>query len=147
MRIYIGADHAGYTLKEGLKDHIESLGYEVTDLGAFSEDTVDYPDIAREVAEKVYENGGMLGVLICGTGTGMCMAANKHTGIRAASCTDEQMAMYARSHNHANILCLGQRVLNSEDLAKQITKKFLETEFEGGRHEKRVDKIMEVEKD
>ncbi len=146
MRIYIGSDHAGYSLKEKLKPHVESLGHEVTDLGTFSEDSVDYPDIAREVAEKVFENGGVLGILICGTGTGMCMAANKHVGIRAASCTDVKMAEYARSHNNANILCMGERILGDEEIAQQITKAFLETEFEGGRHERRVEKMMDIEK-
>lgn len=145
MRIYFGADHGGYRLKEVLQKYVqEELKYEVVDLGTFSEEPVDYPDYAREVAEKVYENSGTLGILVCGTGTGMCMAANKHVGIRAASCTSEMMGQFARAHNNANILCLGQRVVGDE-LAKAIVKTFLATPYEGERHEVRLQKIADME--
>ncbi len=146
MLIYIGSDHAGYHFKGVLKDYLKS-GHEVVDLGVFDESSVDYPDIAREVAEKVYENDHSFGILVCGTGTGMSIAANKHIGIRAASCTTEVMAQYARSHNNANVLCLGERILESEDEAKKIVDAFLGASFEGGRHEKRVKKMMDMEKE
>ncbi len=147
MLIYIGSDHAGYRFKTIVKSYLEERKEEVVDLGTFSEDSVDYPDIAREVAEKVYENHGSLGVLICGTGTGMSMAANKHIGIRAASCTNEMMAQYARTHNNANVLCIGERVLKDEEEAKIIVNAFLGAKFEGGRHATRVDKMMDIEKE
>ena len=140
----MGADHAGYQFKDMLKDYVESLGHDPVDLGTFNEDSIDYPDIAREVAEKVYENEGSLGLLICGSGTGMCIAANKHIGIRAAACTTPRLAEYARKHNDANILCLGQRMIE-EEMARNVTKVFLETEFEGGRHQIRVKKMMAAE--
>lgn len=143
--VYLGADHAGFPLKKELFAYLESdLGHEVTDLGTFSEDSMDYPDIAREVAEKVYENDGSLGILVCGSGTGMCIAANKHVGIRAASCTTVYLAEQARKHNDANVLCLGARVVDFET-AKPIVKAFLEASFEGGRHAARVDKINAME--
>lgn len=145
MRIYFGADHGGYRLKEVLQKYVqEELKQDVVDLGTFSEEPVDYPDFAREVAEKVYENSGSLGILVCGTGTGMCIAANKHVGIRAASCTNEMMARFARAHNNANILCLGQRVIG-EELAKAIVKVFLTTPYDAQRHEVRVGKIAAME--
>lgn len=144
MQIYIGADHAGYELKNKMSAYIEKeLKHEVTDLGTFNGDTVDYPDIAREVAEKVFENPGSMGILVCGTGTGMCMVANKQKGIRAASCDNETLARAARAHNDANMLCFGQRIVG-EELAKNVVKAFLETAFEGGRHQARVDKIESV---
>jgi ribose 5-phosphate isomerase B len=139
--IYIGSDHAGYELKETLKKYLAEKGRKFLDLGAFSTDSVDYPDIAREVAEKVVEEKNSLGVLICGTGIGMMMTANKQPGARAAVCTHELMAKMARAHNDANILCLGSRIIGT-DLAKHILDVFLETEFEKEeRHERRVKKI------
>lgn len=141
----MGSDHAGYQMKEALQAGLKEEGYEVMDMGAYNEESVDYPDIAREVGEKVFENEGGVGILVCGTGTGMSIAANKMKGIRAASCTNEQLAEFARSHNNANVLCLGQRILGSEGEAKAIVKKFLETDFEGGRHERRVIKMEEME--
>lgn len=146
MLIYIGSDHAGYRFKTIIKAHLDEHNNEVIDLGTFSEDSVDYPDIAREVSEKVYENPESLGILICGTGTGMSIAANKSAGIRAASCTSEIMAQYARQHNNANVLCLGERILGDENAARRIVDVFLTSEFEGGRHERRVEKIMGIEK-
>ena len=143
--MYIGSDHAGYTLKETLQAHIQDQGHDVVDLGVFdSVNKVDYPDIAREVGEKVAENPGSLGVLVCGTGIGVCMAANKVKGVRAATVHDMTTARFTRQHNDANVLCLGERVVGSE-VAKDILDTFLSTAFEGGRHEARVQKITDLE--
>ncbi|MBI4994848.1 ribose 5-phosphate isomerase B [Candidatus Peregrinibacteria bacterium] len=137
--IYIGSDHAGLELKQKLKEHLKA--YHVVDLGVFVSEPADYPDIAYEVAEKVRENAGSRGILICGTGIGMCMAANKTPGIRAANCESEQTVEMARKHNDANILCLGARILTPET-AKKLVDIFMETEFEKEeRHERRVRKI------
>ncbi len=144
MRIYMGADHAGYPLKEILQSYLKTLGHDPVDLGTFNEEPVDYPDFAREVSEKVYENPDSLGLLVCGSGTGMCIAANKHIGIRAASVTTPDLAKYARAHNDANVLCLGARFIQ-EDVAREVVKVFLETSFEDGRHSKRVEKIKAME--
>jgi len=139
--LYIGSDHAGYDLKENLKKHLTAKGVKFVDLGTFSGDAVDYPDIAREVCEKVIEEKDSLGILICGTGIGMMMSANKYKGIRAAVCTHEMMAKMARAHNNANVLCLGSRVIGAE-LAKHILDVFLATEYEGEeRHERRIKKM------
>lgn len=137
--LYLGADHAGFPLKEVIKDHLDEKGINYTDLGTFSEDSVDYPDIAREVAEKVYENKCM-GILFCGSGVGMSMMANRRHGVRAALVTNETTAELSRRHNNANILSLGAR-LTEEDEAKKIVDTFLSTKFEGGRHARRVGKI------
>jgi ribose 5-phosphate isomerase B len=150
MRLYIGSDHAGYQLKNMIKDFIvedDVLDFEVVDLGAFNEDSIDYPDIAREVAEKVYENEDALGILVCGSGTGMCMAANKHIGIRAAACTNIEVAKYARAHNNANVLCLGQRILTDQSIVREIISTFLMEKFEGGRHARRVEKMDSISQD
>lgn len=148
--IYIGSDHAGYEMKESLKKYMTQKGVKFLDLGVFSNDSVDYPDIAREVCEKVIDEKNSLGVLICGTGVGMMMTANKRAGIRAADCTHELMAKMARLHNDANVLCLGSRIIGSE-LAKHILDVFVETEFEGEeRHKRRLEKMaqgMNVSKD
>lgn len=140
--VYIGADHAGYEFKNELKPFLDESGFSVTDLGCFSEASCDYPDIAREVSEKVLETEGAFGILICGTGIGMSMAANKLHGIRAALCTDESMAELARKHNDANVLALGSRTTDVEKM-KKICLAFLNTEFEAGeeRHVRRVEKI------
>jgi len=139
MKIYLGADHAGFGLKEAVKRYIIELGHEIDDMGTTSEESVDYPDFARKVAAMIGKNVGY-GILICGTGIGMCMAANKQKGIRAALCHNEFAAEMARKHNDANILCLGGRVLKPEE-AKRIVRMWLETDFEGGRHQRRVEKI------
>ncbi len=144
MQIFIGADHAGFELKDKIREHIKSLGHEVLDLGTFSETSVDYPDVAREVCEKVIEHADSLGILICGTGIGMSMAANKMHGIRAALAHDANTAHLSRQHNNANVLALGARVL-SEAVAQEAVDAFLSTEFEGGRHEARVAKINALE--
>jgi len=131
--IPIGADHAGFQLKETLKKYLSSKGYEVNDFGCFSEESIDYPDFAHPVAEMVEQNDGMLGILICGS-------ANKHQGIRSALCWKTEVAELARLHNDANILTLPARFI-SENEAIEMVDVFFSTPFEGGRHQKRVDKI------
>ena len=140
--IYLGSDHGGFELKQKIKAHLESKGVKSVDLGVFaSEPPADYPDIAREVSEKVLENHGTKGILICGTGSGMCMAANKVKGVRAANCESEPMAEMARKHNNANVLCLGGRMLDAAK-ATAIVDMFLKTEFEAEeRHVRRVQKM------
>ncbi len=139
--VYIGSDHAGLELKQKLKEHLQAKNHHVVDLGVFKSEPVDYPDIAHEVAEKVRENAGSKGILVCGTGVGMCMTANKTPGIRAANPESEQTAEMARKHNDANMLCLGARIL-TEEKAKKLTDIFMETKFEKEeRHERRVKKI------
>ena len=142
MPIYIGSDHAGFDAKNELKPFLEENNFNVTDLGCFTPDPCDYPDIAREVSEKVLEVEGSLGILICGTGIGMSMAANKLRGIRAAVATSEEMAESTRKHNDANVLAMGSRIIGVEDM-KKITLKFLQTDFEKDkeRHVRRVEKI------
>lgn len=142
MPIYIGSDHAGFDAKNELKPFLEENKFEITDLGCFTSEPYDYPDIAREVSEKVLEVEGSLGILICGTGIGMSMAANKLTGIRAAVATSEEMAEASRKHNDANVLAMGSRTTNAEDM-KKIALKFLRTGFEKDkeRHVRRVEKI------
>lgn len=144
MKIYIGADHAGFPLKETLRDYVKEKGHEVIDLGTFSEESVDYPDLAREVAEKVRENKDTLGVLVCGTGIGVSIAANKLKGIRAANVHDVNEATLSRQHNNANVVTVGARTLQPQ-MAKDIVDAFLTTPFEGGRHQARVDKITAIE--
>jgi len=140
-KIYIGSDHAGYELKNQLKKYIESLKFDVVDVGVFSPESADYPDIAKKVAKKVLNNSSAYGLLICGTGIGMSIAANRFKNIRAAECANEKMAELSRKHNNANILCLGARILNFA-AAKKITRKFLQTDFESeARHLRRIKKI------
>jgi ribose 5-phosphate isomerase B len=134
-----GSDHAGLTLKQELVGIAAELGYEVRDLGTLTSDSTDYPDYAHQVASAVAAGKG-LGLLVCGTGIGMSMAANRHRGVRAALCGDVFSASMARRHNDANILCVGARVLGP-GLAVEILKSFLGATFEGGRHERRVNKI------
>ncbi len=139
--IYIASDHAGFELKEKIKKHLSmQANLEVEDLGTNSEDSVDYPDYAFEVGEKVAKDLDNLGILICGTGIGMCMAANKVRGIRAANCTFKKEAEMARKHNKANVLCLGARIID-HNLAMDIVESFLKNGFEGERHGRRVGKI------
>ena len=143
MRIVMGADHAGYQLKERLKENLIELGHEVVDKGTNSIESVDYPDYAAEVCTDITKNGGF-GILICGTGIGMSITANKFPGIRAALAYDLYAAKKARQHNDANVLCLGGRVLGP-DLAMEIVQTFLNTSFEGGRHLRRKRKIEKIE--
>jgi len=140
MRFYIATDHAGYALKEFTKNYVEELGHEIIDLGPDSADRVDYPDYAKKCANKVIEDKGSFGILICGTGIGISIAANKVAGIRAALCHDAFTASATRAHNDANILCFGERVVGKGVIESMIDA-FCNTEFEGGRHAGRVDKI------
>lgn len=140
MNIAIGGDHAGFEYKSKLKAWLESQGHQVEDFGTYSSESADYPDFAHPVALAVESRKAELGVLICGSANGVAITANKHQGIRAAICWTEELASLARQHNNANIVCLPARFV-SYPLAEQITKTFLATAFEGGRHEKRVNKI------
>lgn len=140
MIIPIGADHAGFSLKQFLINYLQEKGYEVKDHGCFSEDSIDYPDFGHPVAEMVENNPGMLGILICGSGNGINMTANKHQGIRSALCWKKEIAELARQHNDANIIALPARFVSKEE-AVEMVEVFLNTSFEGGRHQKRVDKI------
>jgi len=144
--IAIGSDHGGYNLKMEIIKHLEKNGYEVKDFGTSSCDSVDYPDIALPVAKAVISGECEKGILVCGTGIGISIAANKVPGIRAALCTDTYMARMAREHNNANVLALGGRVLGP-GLALDIVKTFIETPFSGEeRHQRRIDKISSIEK-
>jgi len=142
--VAIGADHGGYPLKEILKGFLEEKGFQVIDCGTGSTEAVDYPDFARAVAQQVAEGKAWRGIMIDGAGIGSCMAANKVPGVRAAMCYDHATASNSREHNDANLLTLGAGLIGA-NLAKQITATFLETEFGGGRHARRVDKIMAIE--
>lgn len=144
MKLAVGSDHAGYELKNKLKAHLLEKGYEVIDCGTDSDESVDYPKFGVAVGETVKERKADLGIIICGTGIGVSIAANKVKGIRAALCTDCYMAKMARQHNNANILALGARVIGS-GLAQEITDAFLETSFAGWEHARRVDQIKEYE--
>ena len=143
-RIALGADHAGFHAKEIIKTFLHEQGYEVVDLGANSEDSVDYPDFGRAAAERVASGGAELGILVCGTGIGMSMTANKVPGIRAAVAHDAFTARMAREHNDANVLTLGGRVVDDAK-AVEIVREFLGVQFVGGRHQRRVDKINELD--
>jgi len=139
QKVSIGSDHAGYELKAKLEKLLVAAGLQVHDQGLYIADSVDYPDYAHPVATQV-EKEGILGILICGSGNGVCMTANKHAGIRAALCWSKDLAMLARQHNNANILCIPARFV-SEEMALDMVEAFLTTAFEGGRHATRVNKI------
>lgn len=143
-KIYIGADSAGYTLKEYLKAHLNDAGYKVVDMGTDSEESCHYPIFASKVCEGVLGDEGAFGILVCGTGIGMSMCANKYNGIRAAVCSDTFSAKMTRRHNDANVLCIGARVVGC-CLAEDIVDMFLSNEFEGGRHKIRVDMMADIE--
>lgn len=138
IKIAIGADHAGFEYKEILKDFLQD--YEVKDFGAYSENSVDYPDFAHPVAAAVENGEFTYGILLCGSANGVAITANKHQHIRAGLCWENEVASLVRKHNNANVLCIPARFV-SEELAKEITTTFLTTEFEGGRHQNRVEKI------
>ena len=145
-KIYIGADSAGYTLKEEIKAHLSELGYEVSDCGCDSTASCHYPEFASKVSKSVQaELDTSFGILVCGTGIGMSMCANKHKGIRAAVCSDTYSAKMTRCHNDANVLCIGARVIGS-CLALDIVDAFLSAEYEGGRHAIRVGMMADIEK-
>ncbi len=144
MKLIIASDHAGLELRRELVSLLKEQGIDHEDVGPSTPESVDYPDFAREVAKAVSEGRYPFGVLVCGTGIGMSMVANKYRGVRAALCTTEFEARMARAHNDANVLCVGQRVVGV-GVARGILEAFLATPFEGGRHQKRVDKIREAE--
>jgi ribose 5-phosphate isomerase B len=139
-KIAIGGDHAGFTYKQRLIEHLQQKGFEVKDFGPGSDASVDYPDHAHPLSEAVASQEQELGILICGSGNGVCMTANKHQGIRAALCWNVELAALARQHNNANVLCIPARFVDFE-LAVTMADTFLTTEFEGGRHQTRVSKI------
>ena len=144
MKIAIGCDHGAYDLKETLKKYLADKGIEVDDKGTYSKDSVHYPLFASAVCKEVQSKNADFGILLCSTGIGISIAANKHKGIRAALCSDVYSAKFTRLHNNANVLCMGALV-TGEGLAKMITDTFLETEFEGGRHQTRIDLITAIE--
>jgi ribose 5-phosphate isomerase B len=146
MKIAIGSDHRGYDAKRRIIALLQQLGHEVQDVGPFGNESVDYPDFALQVASAVGEQHVERGILICGTGIGMCIAANKVRGVRAAPCHDSITAEMSRRHNNANVLCLSADLLGDE-LMNRMVRIWLETEFEGGRHARRVDKIVRFEDD
>ncbi|MCH2201347.1 MAG: ribose 5-phosphate isomerase B [Fuerstiella sp.] len=146
MRIAIASDHRGFQMKSRLQQTIENLGFDVDDLGPESGDSVDYPDYAARVAASVAADEHNRGILICGTGIGMCITANKFAGVRAAPCHDTVTAEYSRLHNDANILCLSANQL-SDQLAEQMIQIWLSTDFEEGRHARRIEKIADIERD
>lgn len=138
LRIAIGSDHGGYEYKEQIVRHLKEKGYECVDVGTYSTDSCDYPVIARTVTTKITTGEADRGILICGTGIGMSIVANKVKGIRAALCGDTFSARASRAHNNSNVLCLGERVIGI-NLAMDIVDIWLESKFEGGRHQRRVD--------
>lgn len=144
MRIAIGSDHRGHDVKRRLIPLVQKLGHEVVDVGTETSESCDYPDFAFRVAQAVSENRVERGILICGTGIGMCMAANKVKGVRAAPCHDSITAEMSRRHNDANVLCLSADLVGSE-VIDRMARIWLETPFEGGRHARRVDKITRYE--
>ena len=144
MKVSIGSDHRGLEPRKVIADAIQSLELEVVDLGSFTEESCDYPDIAEQVSRNVAEGSSERGILICGTGIGMSIAANKVAGVRAALCTSVEAAKLSRQHNNANVLCLASNDYDSDQL-KQVVSAWLTTEFEGGRHARRVEKIKDLE--
>ena len=144
MKICIANDHAGYELKCQIFEYLNNHGYDITDLGCHGKESVDYTEFAYKAAKDVAEKRYDYGIIICGTGLGVSMCANKVKGIRAAVCTNEFMAKMAREHNDANVLCMGARVIGL-GVAKSIVDAFLETGFDGGRHKGRVENIMRIE--
>ena len=146
MKLALGCDHGGYLLKEEVKKHLDERGIPYEDFGCHSTESCDYPDIAKPACEAVVSGRCEKALLFCGTGIGISMAANKIKGIRACACSDTFSAKYTRLHNDANVLCLGGRVVGP-GLAAELVDLFLDTPFEGGRHQLRVDKIMELERE
>ncbi len=144
MRVALGCDHGGLNIKNAVIDYLNENNIDYTDFGCYTEDSVDYPVFAYKVATAVTDNTADLGILCCGTGIGISMAANKVKGIRAAVCTNEFMAEMTRRHNNSNILCMGGRIID-EDTAVKLADIFLNTDFEGDRHTRRVDMIAAIE--
>ena len=139
-KVCISSDHAGFALKEKIKDFLVNKSISVIDLGPLSEVSVDYPDYAKKVAKRLILGKSDVGILVCGSGTGMAISANKFKGIRAAQCYNKSSTILSRQHNNSNIICLGSRMLKYEEAVKYVTY-FLNTKFEGGRHQKRINKI------
>ncbi len=145
--LYIGSDHAGFRLKEEVKEYLTSLGFDFKDMGTYSEESCDYTNVAQALCEKVVEEDSNLGILICGTGVGMSIAANKKNGIRAACCSEPYSAKLTREHNNANVLCFGGRVIGF-GLATELVDAFLKTPFSGEeRHIERINRMAEIEND
>lgn len=145
MKIAVGCDHGGLEHKNAIAEHLKSEGFEVEDFGIYENKSVDYPEIALKVANSIKNGENELGILVCGTGIGMSLASNKVNGIRAAACSEHFSAKYTRLHNNSNILCLGGRVIGI-GTALELCDIFVNTEFEGGRHQRRIDMITEIEK-
>jgi ribose 5-phosphate isomerase B len=146
LKLVIASDHAGLGLKEAIVAHLEKQGHEVVDFGTYDETSVDYPDFARMVAGSISRGEASLGILTCGSGVGMSVAANKFPGVRAALVENVEMARQSRAHVDSNVIVLGGRSTSTEERIKALDA-FLETEFEGGRHKRRVDKIVAIEKE
>lgn len=144
MKIAIGCDHGGLEHKNAIAEHLRERGFEVEDFGIYEQKPIDYPEIALKVAKSVAEKENELGILVCGTGIGMSLAANKVKGIRAAAVSEHFSAKYTRLHNNSNILCLGGRVIGV-GTALELADLFVDTKFEGGRHQKRIDMISAIE--
>jgi ribose 5-phosphate isomerase B len=145
MKIALGCDHGGLEHKNAIGEFLKENGFEVVDFGIYEQVSVDYPDIAKKVCESIIKGETERGILVCGTGIGMSIAANKYKGIRAAACSEHFSAKYTRLHNNSNVLCLGGRVVGV-GTAIELADLFVNTEFEGGRHQNRIDKISEIEK-
>jgi ribose 5-phosphate isomerase B len=143
MIIAIGSDHAGFTRKQEILEHLQVQGHQVKDLGTYSKESMDYPDVAVEVAKLVASKEVERGILVCGSGIGVSIVANKTEGVRAANCLNEEMASLSRQHNDANVLALGERLVDTKT-ALSMVDIFLSTPFEGGRHQQRVDKIHDL---
>ncbi len=143
-KLVIGCDHAAPELKAIVRDHLIERGFDVVDVGTHTTDSCNYPDYAHALCQKIQSGECELGILICGTGIGMSMAANKHKGIRAACCSDTFSARLTRLHNDANVLCFGARVVG-QGLALDLADIFVDTEFEGGKHKKRIDMFVDIE--
>ena len=146
FKVAVGCDHAAPDMKNEVVAYLRDKGYDVTDIGVNSTASCDYPVIAHELCTKIQDGSHKMGILICGTGIGMSMAANKHHGIRAACCSETYSAELTRKHNDANVLCFGARVVGL-GTALALVDAFLETEYEGGRHQRRVDLVNQIEKD
>ncbi len=144
MNIALGCDHGGFEHKNAILDHLTKMGHNVTDFGIYENASVDYPDIAAKLCSSIQKGENTLGILVCGTGIGMSIAANKHKGIRAAACSEHFSAKYTRLHNNSNVLCLGGRVIGV-GTALELCDLFINSEFEGGRHQNRIDKIAVIE--
>lgn len=144
MKIAVGCDHGGLAHKNAIAEHLKERGFEVTDYGIYEQKSVDYPEIAQKLCDGIVNGDNELGILVCGTGIGMSIAANKVKGIRAAACSEHFSAKYTRLHNNSNVLCLGGRVIGV-GTAIELADLFVDTQFEGGRHQRRIDMITDIE--